>query len=305
MRNCKIALGQLASGTDRAANLKRMEEMTAEAAAQHADMIIFPEHADYIGSDPVPVPGELTEFYSRLASKYQIWLHAGSLSEKYCADSDDSERSDSKDAVSENNDFEASLSAASGTETADADTSDAEKCREKSGNTTLVFSPDGSLQARYSKIHMFDVDVMDGPSYRESDKIVPGNQIVRFETGFAQIGLSICYDLRFPIMYQQMAHAGAEILIISANFTAVTGAAHWETLLRARAIENTCYVLACNQCGVNGAFPSYGHSMIIDPWGRILASADGSEQLVIADLDAAELDKVRKEIPCLQNETLV
>lgn len=169
-------------------------------------------------------------------------------------------------------------------------------------NLSLVFSPEGALAASYRKLHLFDVEVEDGPSYQESSAIAPGGELVVAKTDLGALGLSICYDLRFPGMYQKMALQGAEVLIVSANFTDDTGKAHWEPLLRARAIENTCYVLACCQCGEKEAFCAHGHSMVIDPWGRILAEAGQEPKILYADLDPELLSSCRRQIPCLKNQ---
>lgn len=177
-----------------------------------------------------------------------------------------------------------------------------EKGEGKSRNLSMLFSPEGRCVAEYRKLHMFDVAVEDGPSYRESRNIAPGETVCLADTDFGRVGLSICYDLRFPQLYRLMADNGAEILIVSANFTAPTGEAHWEPLLRARAIENTCYVLACGQCGQKKAFKAHGHSMVIDPWGRILTEAGEQEEILYAELSALELEKTRKQIPSLKNQ---
>ena len=177
-----------------------------------------------------------------------------------------------------------------------------EKHEEKARNLSMLFSPDGRCVASYRKLHMFDVTVEDGPSYRESDEILPGKTVCLADTDLGKLGLSICYDLRFPQLFRLMADNGAEVLIVSANFTDATGEAHWEPLLRARAIENTCYVLACGQCGQKTAFKAHGHSMVIDPWGRIVAEAGDEERILYADLSADILKKTRKQIPCLENQ---
>ena len=177
-----------------------------------------------------------------------------------------------------------------------------EKHEKKARNLSMLFSPDGRCVAKYRKLHMFDVTVEDGPSYRESDEIVPGNTVCLADTKMGRLGISVCYDLRFPQLYRLMADNGAEVLIVSANFTDPTGEAHWEPLLRARAIENTCYVLACGQCGQKPAFKAHGHSMVIDPWGRILAEAGEKEEVLYADISSEVLMKTRKQIPCLENQ---
>lgn len=176
-----------------------------------------------------------------------------------------------------------------------------EKHDGKPCNLTLLFAPDGARRAAYRKLHLFDVEVEDGPSYKESADITPGDELVVADTELGKLGLSICYDLRFPQMYAKMADLGAEVLIVSANFTDATGQEHWEPLLRARAIENTCYVLACGQCGEKKAFKAHGHSMIIDPWGHILAQAGSEETILYGELKPQLLEACRKQIPCLKN----
>lgn len=177
-----------------------------------------------------------------------------------------------------------------------------EKQAGKPCNLSLVFGPDGRLEAGYRKLHLFDVDVEDGPAYRESDTIAAGKELVIARTELGALGMSICYDLRFPRMYQKMAEQGAEVLVVPANFTDDTGRAHWETLLRARAIENTCYVLACCQCGEKKAFRAHGHSMAIDPWGRVLAEAGEQPEILYVDLDPGLLASCRRQIPSLKNQ---
>lgn len=177
-----------------------------------------------------------------------------------------------------------------------------EKHEKKARNLSMLFSPEGRCVASYRKLHMFDVTVEDGPSYRESDEILPGETVCLADTDLGRLGISICYDLRFPQVYRLMADHGAEMLIVSANFTDSTGEAHWEPLLRARAIENTCYVLACGQCGQKPAFKAHGHSMVIDPWGRILAEAGDKEEILYAEISSEVLKKTRNQIPCLQNQ---
>lgn len=166
-------------------------------------------------------------------------------------------------------------------------------------NTSLVFAPDGQIMAKYRKIHLFDVAMEHGPSYQESSRIAPGTELVTVQTPFACLGLSICYDLRFPELYRLQVLGGAEILCVASNFTKTTGEKHWETLLRARAIENTCYVLAAGQCGQKKAFEAFGHSMAIDPYGEILAQAGTEPQILIVDLDTQRLEQARRELPCL------
>lgn len=168
-------------------------------------------------------------------------------------------------------------------------------------NTCLLIDPDGEIAATYRKIHMFDVDV-GGVSYRESDAEAPGSEVVTSQVGEIELGLSVCYDLRFPELYRIMALRGAHAITVPAAFTAVTGRDHWEVLLRARAIENQLFVIAAGQFGAAPPhFESWGHSMIVDPWGRILSEIADGEGYAIADLDLAELESVRERIPSLAN----
>ncbi len=171
----------------------------------------------------------------------------------------------------------------------------------KAFNTSVLIGPDGEDLAAYRKIHMFDVDV-EGAAYRESEHEEPGEEIVSAPLGDTMIGLSVCYDLRFPELYRILAVRGARILAVPSAFTAATGRDHWEPLLRARAIENQAFVIAPNQVGeAPPHFHSHGHSAIVDPWGTMLAIAPDGECFVAADLDLAAQDRVRESLPSLAN----
>ena len=171
----------------------------------------------------------------------------------------------------------------------------------KAFNTSVLIGPGGEDLAVYRKIHMFDVDV-GGVSYRESDHEQPGKEIVTASLAEATIGLSVCYDLRFPELYRILALRGAQVLAVPSAFTATTGRDHWEVLLRARAIESQAFVLAPNQVGeALPHFESYGHSAIVDPWGVVLASAPDEECFVAAELDFGALEHVRESLPSLAN----
>jgi predicted amidohydrolase len=174
----------------------------------------------------------------------------------------------------------------------------------RSYNTSVLIRPDGSVAAAYRKLHLFDVEV-GGMVYRESDGAIPGDEIVLGEALGRTIGMSVCYDLRFPELYRQLAFRGAEILTVPAAFTAATGKDHWEPLLRARAIENQAFVLAPGQIGThaNGTV-SHGRSMIVDPWGVVLAQAPDEETAIVADLDFALLARVRSRLPALEHRRL-
>lgn len=171
---------------------------------------------------------------------------------------------------------------------------------------SLVFGPDGSIRARYDKIHLFDVEVSDRQArYAESDSFEPGDQCVVVDTEAGKLGLSICYDIRFPELYRRLVDDGAQIITVPAAFTQVTGQAHWEVLLRARAIENQCYIIGAGQGGVhNERRETFGHSMIVDPWGRVLALKERGEGIVFADMDLAALAEIRRKMPVQQHRRL-
>lgn len=172
---------------------------------------------------------------------------------------------------------------------------------EKPFNRSILIAPTGAIAATYDKLHLFDVVLADGQSYRESSQAMAGETSTLATTPLATLGLSICYDLRFPQLYRSLALKGAEILTVPSAFTRPTGAAHWHALLRARAIENACYVLAPAQCGTHpGGRETYGHSLIIDPWGAVLAEAiTDMPQLVMAEIDTARVAALRAQIPVL------
>ncbi len=168
-------------------------------------------------------------------------------------------------------------------------------------NTSVVIDPRGAIVATYRKVHLFDVSVDHGPVDRESDRVSPGDRAVLADVEGARIGLSVCYDLRFPELYRALSLAGAEILTVPANFTERTGRDHWEVLLRARAIENGAYVLAPAQIGGPPGHPAFGRSMVIDPWGTVIAQAPDAVSIVTADLDLDRVAAVRRQIPSLAN----
>jgi predicted amidohydrolase len=170
-------------------------------------------------------------------------------------------------------------------------------------NRSLLFAPDGRLTAQFDKIHMFDVTLPGGETYRESKNYRPGSEAVLAALPWANLGMTVCYDLRFPHLYRSLAKAGADILAIPSSFTVKTGEAHWHVLMRARAIENGCFVLAAAQAGHHEAGrDTYGHSLIVSPWGEILAEAGVETGVIIADLKLAEIRDARQRIPSLQHD---
>jgi len=174
-------------------------------------------------------------------------------------------------------------------------------------NRSLLIAPSGEIHARYDKIHMFDVNVSETEVYRESAGYRPGNRAVLAETPFATIGLTVCYDVRFPHLYRRLAQSGAQIITVPAAFNHITGAAHWETLLRARAIETGCFILAPAQTGFHAEAEgkgrrTHGHSLAIAPWGEILADAGTEPGITLIDLDLTEVAKARARIPSLSHD---
>ena len=257
----RAALIQMNSGTDEQQNMRRAEALLEQAVLSGASLVVFPETVDYIGEGMKEHAAEVPGAWDKFFS-----VKAGEYG-IYIHGGSITQKNDSGNPY----------------------------------NTSLMFGPDGSCIGDYRKLHMFDVEVADGPSYRESDEMTAGNEIVMVDTPLARFGLSVCYDLRFPEMYRIMAKNGASVLIVAANFTKVTGEKHWEPLLRARAIENTCYVLACCQCGKKTAFMAHGHSMIVSPMGELLVEAGDDESLIFADVDLDELVRARRQIPSLDN----
>jgi predicted amidohydrolase len=173
---------------------------------------------------------------------------------------------------------------------------------DRAANRGFLIDPKGEIAARYDKIHMFDVDLEGGESYRESRTYRPGEQAVLADLPWGRLGVTICYDLRFPALYRALAEAGATMLTVPSAFTAQTGAAHWHVLLRARAIENGSFLFAAAQCGKHESKrETYGHSLIVDPWGRILAEGGVEPGVVMAEIDLGEVTKARARIPSLQH----
>ncbi len=270
---------QMKAGPDKGANLAKAAEMVTEAARAGAELVVLPEVFNWRGrqreevENAEPVPGPSTEAMARLARDLGIHLVAGSVLERSGDAAGDQEESGNP-----------------------------EKCF----NTCVLFDPQGEQLAAYRKIHLFDIDLPGRVTIRESDTRRGGSEPVCVETELGRIGLAVCYDLRFPELFRRLGEAGAEIIVLPSSFTAPTGSAHWEPLIRARAIENQCYMIASNQFGASKhGFADYGHSLIADPWGEVLAegSADKDEN-VSAALQGERLARVREELPCLTHRRL-
>lgn len=263
----KVALIQLNAGPDIAENLKVTESFIRQAAAQGARLILTPENTCHIRA---PATEKLKS--SLPEQGHPVLQRFSELSRELgvwlIAGSLSIRLSDSKMA-----------------------------------NRCFVFDANGDIVAKYDKIHLFDVDLPTGESHRESAVFEPGQQAVTVAMPTATLGLAICYDLRFAALFRDLAQAGAGILTVPAAFTVPTGQAHWHTLLRARAIENGAFVLAPAQCGTHqGDRKTYGHSLIVDPWGVVLAEGGDAPGVVMADLDLAAVAKARAAIPSLRHD---
>lgn len=259
---------QLSSKHDKAANLEKAERLIRLAAARGAHLVALPEVFNW--------RGKRTEEAAAAESLegVTLTLMAGLARE-----------------------LEIHLLAGSLTEAAPG--------APKNYNTSVLIGPDGKSIAVYRKIHLFDVDLPGRVTIKESDAKMAGMEVAVAETSLGKVGLSVCYDLRFPELYRRLAFAGARILTIPSAFTFPTGEGHWEVLIRARAIENQCYVIAPAQFGPNvHGFSDYGNSMIVDPWGRVLARAADMEGVVVAPIDLDYQDRVRRELPSLAHARL-
>ena len=264
------AVAQMTSTSDAEANWRSAEELVRRAAARGAALVVTPENTNYLGPHEEkvrlaePLDGATCGRFSRLAAELEIHLLLGSFNEQ---------------------------------------SGDSDRCY----NTSVLFAPDGARLAVYRKIHLFDVDVSEAVRFRESKTVKPGDEVVTVTTQLATLGLSICYDLRFGELYRELARRGAEILTVPSAFTATTGRAHWETLNRARAIEAQAYVLAAAQTGRHddgGLRESWGHAMIVDPWGEVLATTAEGPNLAMAEIDVARVATVRRSMPVAEHRRL-
>lgn len=269
----KVGLVQLSVTDDPAENLGVTVALVREAAAGGAGFVLTPEVTNCLSSNrehqaQVLALEEEDATLSALreeAARLSVWLLIGSL----------------------------------GLRTHDADG--------RFANRSFLIAPDGTITARYDKIHMFDVNVSETESYRESSGYRPGHRAVLARTPFARIGMTVCYDVRFPHLYRALAKAGAEVLTVPAAFNDTTGAAHWEPLLRARAIENGAWVLAPAQCGTHAAHEgrprrTWGHSLVVSPWGEIVADGGTRVGVTYAEIDLAEVAKARGRVPSLRHD---
>ena len=259
----RVAAVQLNSRSDKAANLSAAERLVRAAAADGAELVALPEKWNLLAAGEELLAGAEPLDGPSLAAA-RGWARALGIH----------------------------LLAGSIAERVEG---------EKAANASVLIGPDGEDLAVYRKIHMFDVDA-GGVSYRESEHELPGSEVVTAPVGELIAGLGVCYDLRFPELFRILALRGAKLLTLPSAFTRATGRDHWEVLLRARAIENQAFVLAPNQVGTAPPhFDSYGHSAIVDPWGKVLATAPDGECFIAAELDLAAQEQVRESLPSLAN----
>ena len=271
-----VALIQTTSGRDPDANVREIAPMIEDAAGGGAGLVMLPETVSMMESDPAQLRAKAkSESYTaalaafaELANEHGIWLMAGSM------------------VIAP----ETGMSNASGDSAALA-------------NRSFLIGPDGEVRARYDKVHMFDVELASGERYRESANYRPGDRLVVAETPWGGLGMTVCYDLRFPHLYRALAQAGASYFSIPSAFTRPTGKAHWEVLLRARAIENGCFVFAPAQCGRHeSGRETHGHSLIVDPWGQVLADGGTEPGIVTASIDPARVASARAQVPSLHHD---
>lgn len=269
----RVAAIQMNSGSNVSANLELADGLLADASRDQCKLAVLPENFALMperGRDKAkyaeqPGDGPIQEFLSSAAQRHGLWLVAGSMP-----------------LVSP------------------------QIANERVYGACPVYDSDGHVKALYRKIHLFDVDLVDNQeSYRESNSMYPGDETVAVDSPCGRIGLTICYDLRFPEMFRLLVDDGATLFTVPAAFTKTTGKAHWHTLLRARAIENLAYVIASGQYGQHpDSRATFGHSLICDPWGRILAEQAEGNCVVAADIDPGLPAKLRREFPALSNRRL-
>ena len=268
-----VAAVQMRSIGDLTANLEVCRKLVGEAAAAGAQLVVLPECFSFLGAregdkmaaaEVLDGSGPVMQLLGELCRKHGIWIIGGGTPETVPGDA------------------------------------------KRAYNTCVVVDPTGKLVTRYRKIHLFDVDIPGGAVLRESDGTVAGEELEVVHIEGVPVGLSICYDLRFPELYRKLTQdLGAQIVVIPAAFTAHTGAAHWHVLMRARAIENQVWIVAAAQWGKhNEKRESFGHTLVVDPWGTVVAERDSGDGVVVTTLDGATVAKRRTQMPCLSHAVL-
>lgn len=285
----RLALVQMRSTNRHAGNIETLRQRAAEAAAAGAEMLALPEAAGLINRDAEDARRQITleaddpflKAAREEAAKHGLWIQTGSTP---------------------------MLAAPMQAVPVQAIPPQAAPMQASSGDQRFVnrghlIDPDGRVTARYDKIHLFDVTLPGQPPRFESDRYAPGHEAIITATPWGPMGLTICYDVRFPHLFRQHAQHGARLIFVPSAFAMATGEAHWELLIRTRAIENGCFVIAAAQAGHHDdGRETWGHSLAVDPWGRVLADLGKTEGLAILDLDLSEVEKTRAAIPSLANE---
>ncbi len=282
MSTKRVAAVQMVSGADVSANLASAARLIAEAAQRGASLVVLPENFAILDGGPQAqfaekqgdFTGLLQRFVSEQARAYAIYIIAGTMPLI--------------------------------TRPAVGDEEPEVLVDGRVRPASLVFDPQGQITARFDKMHLFDVEVSDKQArYAESDSFEAGDKVVAVDTAVARVGLTVCYDLRFPELYRRLFNERVELISVPAAFTRVTGEAHWEVLLRARAIENQCYIIGAGQGGVhNEKRETFGHSMIVDPWGRVLDVLACGEGTVVADIELDQLHELRRKMPVFSHRRL-
>ncbi|MDI1297530.1 MAG: carbon-nitrogen hydrolase family protein [bacterium] len=268
----RAALFQMTTGIDPAANAAAIIAMVARAKDEGADMLFTPEMAGYLDRDR-----------QRAAKTLR-------------SEADDTVLASVREAAAKHGLWVHIGSLPIKDARADG----------RWANRSFMIDDTGAIRARYDKIHLFDVDLASGESWRESSVYGPGEQVVAVDTPWGRMGLSVCYDMRFPDLYRALTNAGATILLAPAAFTVPTGQAHWHLLLRARAIEAGCFVIATAQVGQHeDGRETYGHSLVVDPWGDILLDMGGQAGLALADIDLSRVEDVRGRVPAIANRRII
>lgn len=268
----RAAIFQMTSGIDPAENATAIEEMAARAKSEGADILLTPEMAGYLDRDRARAAATLR------------------------SEGDDPVLSSVRDAAARHG-----LWVHLGSIPLKDERSDG-----RWSNRSFMIDGSGDIRARYDKIHLFDVDLATGESWRESSVYGPGEQVVAVDTPWARMGLSVCYDMRFPDLYRALTNAGATVLLAPAAFTVPTGKAHWHILLRARAIEAGCFVIAAAQTGRHAdGRETYGHSLIVDPWGDIVLDMGEAKGLALAEIDLSRIEEVRGRVPAIANRRMI
>jgi len=264
MNKLRIGLGQLNTRDNIENSFEQIELITEECSARGAQIVVFPELSTYLSETSIKTAAQTLD--GGIISRFK------ELAKKY-------------NVYIHNGSF-----------------NEKSETTGKSYNTSVLINPSGKIEAVYRKIHLFDIEVNKELTYRESDRYERGNSIVNFSSGIGDFGFSICYDLRFPELYRELAFRGAKLIFVPAAFTMYTGKDHWESLLRARAIENQVYIAAPNQIGEHPDNKScYGNSMIIDPWGKVIAKASDNVGIIVTDINWDYLGDVRRKLPSLEN----